>query len=126
MPLLYRYKLDYQTHFANSPTQAFVSRIFCLGKAFTPQSASQYNIPCEERNSDMLGLEVLALSGTVTPPEHSSEVDARRTFMASHSPPSMHDLEYQLEDSGDEAIRLPNKGFISEACRANLASKLVF
>ncbi|OJA17081.1 hypothetical protein AZE42_12452, partial [Rhizopogon vesiculosus] len=48
-------------------------------------------------------------------------LDTRRTFMASHAPPSVHDLEYQPEDSGDEAILFPNKDFISETYKADLA-----
>src|SRR5882757_2046479 len=47
----------------------------------------------------------------------------RRTLMASYSPLRMHDQEYQPEDSGEEAIFLPSKGFISEPPKADPASK---
>jgi hypothetical protein len=43
--------------------------------------------------------------------------------MASYSPLRMHDQEYQPEDSGEEAILLPSKGFISEPQKADPASK---
>ncbi|KAG0700227.1 hypothetical protein DFH29DRAFT_832760 [Suillus ampliporus] len=43
--------------------------------------------------------------------------------MASYSPLQMHDLEYQLEDSGEETILLPSKGFISEPHKTDPASK---
>ncbi|OJA09715.1 hypothetical protein AZE42_13123 [Rhizopogon vesiculosus] len=43
--------------------------------------------------------------------------------MASYSPLRMHDQEYQPEDSGEEAILLPSKGFIFEPQKADPASK---
>ncbi|OJA07882.1 hypothetical protein AZE42_11592 [Rhizopogon vesiculosus] len=50
-------------------------------------------------------------------------LDTRRTLIASYSPLRMHDLEYQPEDSGEEAILLPSKDFNSEPHKVDPASK---